>query len=54
MPSRRSTLTFRGSRRRLRRIRFRDNWTKEMWLLVAFVLALLLLLFPWFVHHPIT
>jgi hypothetical protein len=53
MASRRSTLTFRGSRRRLRRIRFRENWTRDMWLLLVFVVLTVLLLFPWLVRHPI-
>ena len=53
MVSRRSMLTFRGSRRRLRRIRFRENWTRDMWLLLGFVVLAVLLLLPWLVRHPI-
>jgi len=53
MAYRRSTFTHRGSRRRLRRIRFRENWTRDMWLLVAFVVLAMLVLFPWLVRHPI-
>jgi len=53
MASRRSSLTDRGSRRRLRRIRFRENWTRDMGLLVAFVVLTILVLFPWLVKHPI-
>ena len=53
MTSRRSSVTYRGSRRRLRRIRFRENWTRDMWLLVAFVVLTILVLFPWLVKHPI-
>jgi len=47
-------LSFRGSRRRLRRIRFRDNWTRDMWLLLAFVVLVALVLLPWLVRHPLT
>jgi hypothetical protein len=53
MTSRRSSVTYRGSRRRLRRIRFRENWTRDMWLLVAVVVLTILVLFPWLVRHPI-
>ena len=54
MASRRSSLTDRGSRRRLRRIRFRENWTRDMWLLVAFVgHSRYWCCFPWLVKHPI-
>jgi hypothetical protein len=37
----------RGSRRRLRQIRFRDNWSAEMSFLFGVVLLLILLMF-WF------
>ena len=44
-------LTFRGSRRRLRRIRFRDNWSREMWFLVIVITLTLLLVVPWLIRH---
>jgi hypothetical protein len=37
----------RGSRRRLRQIRFRDHWSGEMSFLVAIVLLLIVVMF-WF------
>lgn len=42
---------FRGSRRRLERITLRDNWTVEMWLLVAWVAFLLFVVVPWMVRQ---
>jgi len=35
------SLTYRGSRRRVRTVRLRDNWSVEMSLLVATVLGVL-------------
>jgi len=42
---------YRGSRRRLRQIRLRDNWPIELWLLVAWVAFLLLVVVPWMIHQ---
>jgi hypothetical protein len=53
MSTRRSAMRFRGSLRRVRRIRFRDNWSRDMWLVVALVIVVLLVLFPWFVTHQL-
>jgi hypothetical protein len=44
-------LTFRGSRRRLRQLRFRDNWSREMWFLVVVMGLALLVLVPWLIIH---
>jgi len=44
-------LTFRGSRRRLTQLRFRDNWSREMWFLVIVMGLTLLFLLPWLVIH---
>jgi hypothetical protein len=43
--------TYRGSVRRLRRIRFRDNGAWELWLLLAWVAFLLLVLLPRMIRH---
>lgn len=42
----------RGSRRRLRRIRFRSNWSLEMVLFLLWLLFVLTVLIPWMVRHP--
>jgi hypothetical protein len=43
---------YRGSRKRVRRIRFRDNWPVELWILVAVILFMLFVVVPWLVQHP--
>jgi hypothetical protein len=43
---------YRGSRRRLKRITLRGNWSIELLLFVAWVLFALLVLVPWLVRHP--
>ena len=43
--------TYRGSVRRLRRIRFRDNGAWELWLLLAWVAFLLLVVLPRMIRH---
>lgn len=43
---------YRGSRKRVRRIRFRDNWAVELWILVAVILFTLCVVVPWLVRHP--
>jgi hypothetical protein len=42
---------FRGSRRRLRRIKLRRTFTTELWLLIAWVVFLLLVVVPWMMRH---
>jgi hypothetical protein len=44
-------LTFRGSRRRLRQIRFRGNWSREMSFLIIAIVLVLLFLVPWLIRH---
>jgi hypothetical protein len=44
-------LTFRGSRRRLRQIRFRDNWSRQMSFLIIVIVLTLLLVVPWLIQH---
>jgi hypothetical protein len=36
----------------VRRIRFRDNWAVELWILVAVILFTLCVVVPWLVRHP--
>jgi hypothetical protein len=43
---------YRGSRRRLRRIKWRENMSVELWIFVAFVVFLLIFGIPWLVEHP--
>jgi hypothetical protein len=45
---------YRGSRKRLREITMKGNWSIEMWLLVIAALIILFVLVPWLVTHPIT
>jgi hypothetical protein len=47
----RPSRTFRGSRRRVRRIKMRGNSAWELWLLLAWVLFLLFVVVPWMAHH---
>jgi hypothetical protein len=46
--------SYRGSRKRLRRIRLRGNWSIEFWLYALFILALLFLVLPWLVRSPLS
>ena len=43
---------YRGSRKRLRRITLRGNWSIELWILVAIVALMLLVGVPWLIRHP--
>jgi hypothetical protein len=43
--------TFRGSRRRVKRITLKDNGSLELWLFVAWVVFLLVIVLPWMVRH---
>jgi hypothetical protein len=43
---------FRGSKKRLARIRIRDNMSLGMWCFVALMAMLLLVVVPWLVNHP--
>jgi hypothetical protein len=44
---------YRGSRKRVRRLKFRDNWPVELWFVVAVVLFTLFVVVPWLVQHPL-
>jgi hypothetical protein len=43
---------YRGSRKRVHRIRMQDNWSVEFWLFVVFVLLALLVVVPWLIRNP--
>ncbi len=47
-----SARTFRGSKKRLARIRMRDNFSIEFWCFVALMAFLLLVGIPWMLKHP--
>jgi hypothetical protein len=42
---------YRGSRRRLRQIRFRGNGSAELWLFVGWVAFLLFVVLPWMIRQ---
>jgi hypothetical protein len=44
--------SYRGSRKRVRRIRMQGNWSVELWLFVIFVLLALFIAVPWLIRHP--
>ena len=43
----------RGSRRRVRKIRFRGNWSIEIVIFILSMLFVLTVLIPWIVRHPL-
>ena len=45
-------MTNRGSRKRIRAIRFRDNWSVEVWVFLAVMLFAALVGVPWLIRHP--
>jgi hypothetical protein len=44
-------MTYRGSRRRIKRIKIRGNGSFELWLLVGWVAFLVLIVLPWMMRH---
>ena len=44
--------SYRASRNRVRRIKFRGNWSTEVWILIAIVLIALFILVPRLIGHP--
>ena len=42
---------YRGSRHRLRRIKFRGNSSAELWLVLAWVIILLFVVLPWMIRQ---
>jgi hypothetical protein len=45
------TAVKRGSRRRIKQLRFRDHWSPEMSFMVGVVVLLLIVLLSWFGTH---
>jgi hypothetical protein len=43
---------YRGSRKRLRRITLRGNWSIELWIFIAIMAFMLLVGVPWLIRHP--
>ena len=43
---------FRGARKRVRRIKWRDNTSVEFWILVVLMLFILFVGIPWMIRHP--
>jgi len=43
---------YRGSRKRLRRIGWRENTSVELWIFVVLVLFMLFVGIPWLIRHP--
>jgi hypothetical protein len=43
----------RGSPRRVRKIRFRGNWSTEIVIFILSMLLVLTVLIPWIVRHPL-
>jgi hypothetical protein len=44
---------YRGSRKRIQRIKWRENTSVEFWILVILLLFMLLVAIPWLIKHPI-
>jgi hypothetical protein len=44
--------TYRGSRKRLRQIGLRGNWSVEFWLFVVFLILALFVAVPWLIRQP--
>jgi uncharacterized iron-regulated membrane protein len=51
-PHTRSTRTYRGSRKRLRRLKWYKHSSIEFWLFLVIVLFLLFVGVPWMINHP--
>ena len=49
----RSSKAYRGSKRRIRRIRLRGNGSAGMWLVLGVVVIALFGLMPWLMRHPL-
>jgi hypothetical protein len=43
--------TFRGSHRRIRRIKMRGNGSWQVWMLLGMMVFVLLVLIPWMARH---
>ena len=52
MSVKRPSKPFRGSKRRVRKIRMQGNWSLGLWVLVMVVLLALFVGVPWLMRHP--
>jgi hypothetical protein len=43
---------YRGSRKRVRRIKWRENTSVEFWIFVVLIVFMLLVGVPWLIKHP--
>ena len=43
---------YRGSRKRLNRIKWQENTSLELWIFVVVVLFILFVAVPWIIEHP--
>jgi len=46
-----SELVFRGSRKRVARIKWRGNSSPELWLFLILIVVLLVVVIPWMMNH---
>jgi H+/Cl- antiporter ClcA len=44
--------TYRGSRKRLRRIKWYEHTPVEFWIYLVLLLVVLLIVIPWLIKHP--
>jgi hypothetical protein len=44
---------YRGSRKRLRRIKFAENTSVGFWVFVALMIFMLFVVLPWLINHPL-
>ena len=44
--------TYRGSRKRLRRIKWQEHTPVEFWIYLVLMLVALLIVIPWLIKHP--
>ena len=44
--------TYKGSKKHLRQIRFRDTWSVAFWILIVVLLIQLFVVVPWLIRHP--
>jgi hypothetical protein len=44
---------YRGSRKRLKRIKFAENTSVGFWVFVALMIFMLFVVLPWLINHPL-
>jgi len=44
---------YRGSRKRVQRIRWQEHTPVELWILLVVLLLVLLIVIPWMIRHPL-